>query len=166
MSRRLNLRRLRLRAVWLLIIPFYVFAAPSANLLWWGAGLSAAGLSLRAWAAGSIRKDRELATTGPYAHTRNPLSARRRRQSPVEDRFVATTQSEWPWRAISGRIYSLRVHAKITLHFRPSCGSDLADPIEQYHRNSTTISRILRVRIGQSWPADGDENVKLFLRGP
>ncbi len=72
-SRRLDLRRFRLRAVWLLIIPFYVFATPSTNLLWWGAGVSAAGLSLRAWAAGSIRKDRELATTGPYAHTRNPL---------------------------------------------------------------------------------------------
>ena len=72
-SRRLDLRRLRLKAVWLLIIPFYIFSAPSANLLWWGAGMSAAGLSLRAWAAGSIRKDRELATTGPYAHTRNPL---------------------------------------------------------------------------------------------
>jgi protein-S-isoprenylcysteine O-methyltransferase Ste14 len=72
-SRRLDLRRFRLRAVWLLIIPFYVFAAPSANLLWWGAGMSTAGLSLRAWAAGSIRKDRELATTGPYAYTRNPL---------------------------------------------------------------------------------------------
>ena len=73
MSRRLDLRRLRLRAVWLLIIPFYVFSAPSANLLWWGAGMSAAGLSLRAWAAGCIRKDCELATTGPYAHSRNPL---------------------------------------------------------------------------------------------
>ena len=73
MSRRLDLRRLRLKAVWLLIIPFYIFSAPSTNLLWWGAGMSAAGLSLRAWAAGSIRKDRELATTGPYAHTRNPL---------------------------------------------------------------------------------------------
>jgi protein-S-isoprenylcysteine O-methyltransferase Ste14 len=72
-SRRLDLRRFRLRAVWLLIIPFYVFATPSTNLLWWGVGVSAAGLSLRAWAAGSIRKDRELATTGPYAHTRNPL---------------------------------------------------------------------------------------------
>ncbi|MCH8810615.1 MAG: isoprenylcysteine carboxylmethyltransferase family protein [Gemmatimonadetes bacterium] len=73
MSRRLDLRKLRLRAVWLLILPFYIFAAPAVNLLWWGAGLSAAGLALRAWAAGSIRKDRELATTGPYAHTRNPL---------------------------------------------------------------------------------------------
>ncbi len=73
MSRRLDLRRLRLRAVWLLIIPFYIYASPSTTLLGWGAGVSAAGLALRAWAAGSIRKDRELATTGPYAHTRNPL---------------------------------------------------------------------------------------------
>ena len=73
MSRRLDLRRLRLKAVWLLIFPFYILAAPSVSLLWWGAGMSAAGLSLRAWAAGSIHKDRELATTGPYAHTRNPL---------------------------------------------------------------------------------------------
>lgn len=31
------------------------------------------GLAIRAWSAGSIRKDRELATGGPYAHTRNPL---------------------------------------------------------------------------------------------
>ncbi len=35
--------------------------------------MGASGLALRAWAAGSIRKDRELATTGPYAHTQNPL---------------------------------------------------------------------------------------------
>ena len=73
MSRRLDLRRFRLKVVWLLIIPFYIFAAPSVSLLWWGTGVGAAGLSLRAWAAGSIEKDRELATTGPYAHTRNPL---------------------------------------------------------------------------------------------
>jgi len=71
--RRLELRRLRLRAVWLLIIPFYIFASPTTDLIWWGAGVSTAGLALRAWAAGSIRKDRELATAGPYAHTRNPL---------------------------------------------------------------------------------------------
>jgi len=72
-SRRLDLRKLRLRAVWLLIIPFYIYASPSTILLAWGAGLSTVGLALRAWAAGSIQKDRELATTGPYAHTRNPL---------------------------------------------------------------------------------------------
>ena len=73
MRRRLDLRRLRLRAVWLLIIPFYIYASPTTILIWSGAGVSTAGLALRAWAAGSIQKDHELATTGPYAHTRNPL---------------------------------------------------------------------------------------------
>ncbi len=73
MRRRLDLKRFRLRAVWLLIIPFYLYASPTSVLILWGAGVSAAGLALRAWAAGSIRKDRELATTGPYAHTQNPL---------------------------------------------------------------------------------------------
>jgi protein-S-isoprenylcysteine O-methyltransferase Ste14 len=72
-SRRLDLRLVRLRAVWLLIIPFCIYASPSAAQMWYGAGISTAGLALRAWAAGVIRKDRELATTGPYAHTRNPL---------------------------------------------------------------------------------------------
>jgi hypothetical protein len=31
------------------------------------------GLAIRAWAAGHIRKNTELATSGPYAFTRNPL---------------------------------------------------------------------------------------------
>jgi len=38
-----------------------------------GAALLALGLGIRAWAAGVIHKDRVLSTTGPYAHTRNPL---------------------------------------------------------------------------------------------
>ena len=32
-----------------------------------------AGLGIRAWAAGILEKDRELAVSGPYAFTRNPL---------------------------------------------------------------------------------------------
>ncbi|MGB8508091.1 MAG: isoprenylcysteine carboxylmethyltransferase family protein, partial [Pyrinomonadaceae bacterium] len=31
------------------------------------------GLAIRAWSAGHIRKNAQLATSGPYAHTRNPL---------------------------------------------------------------------------------------------
>jgi len=33
----------------------------------------AIGLWLRAWSAGTIHKDEDLTTTGPYAYTRNPL---------------------------------------------------------------------------------------------
>ncbi len=69
----ISLRKLRLRAVWLLIIPFYYFAEPYPSGLALGVALGAVGLAIRAWAAGSIEKNRELAIAGPYAYTRNPL---------------------------------------------------------------------------------------------
>ena len=68
-----SLRTLRLRAVWLLILPFYYFATPSSMVMGVGTALGLAGLALRAWAAGTIEKNEVLATTGPYAYTRNPL---------------------------------------------------------------------------------------------
>jgi protein-S-isoprenylcysteine O-methyltransferase Ste14 len=67
------MRWLRLRAVWLLVIPFLWLAHPTGWLLVAGGALGALGLAVRAWAAGLIRKDAELMTQGPYAHTRNPL---------------------------------------------------------------------------------------------
>src|SRR5689334_2551393 len=55
----------------------------AAAYLWWarptwlslGAGfaIALAGLVVRSLASGHIRKNAELATTGPYAYTRNPL---------------------------------------------------------------------------------------------
>ena len=38
-----------------------------------GAIVAAVGLFVRGWAAGHIVKNTQLATTGPYAHVRNPL---------------------------------------------------------------------------------------------
>jgi protein-S-isoprenylcysteine O-methyltransferase Ste14 len=68
-----NIRRLRLRAVWLLVVPFLWLARPGPALLVLGGALAATGLGVRAWAAGTIHKERELTVTGPYAFTRNPL---------------------------------------------------------------------------------------------
>ncbi|MDR3753872.1 MAG: isoprenylcysteine carboxylmethyltransferase family protein [Terracidiphilus sp.] len=39
----------------------------------WSLALVLPGLALRAAASGTVKKNRELAVTGPYAHTRNPL---------------------------------------------------------------------------------------------
>jgi protein-S-isoprenylcysteine O-methyltransferase Ste14 len=52
---------------------FLFFARPTPRALLIGAAVSILGLALRAWAAGHIRKNAELATSGPYAFTRNPL---------------------------------------------------------------------------------------------
>ena len=52
---------------------FIFFARPTPRALLIGASVSVLGLVIRAWAAGHIRKNAQLATSGPYAFTRNPL---------------------------------------------------------------------------------------------
>jgi protein-S-isoprenylcysteine O-methyltransferase Ste14 len=52
---------------------FFLFAKPTRTALIAGACVSVLGLLVRAWAAGHIRKNAQLATSGPYAFTRNPL---------------------------------------------------------------------------------------------
>ncbi len=52
---------------------FFILAEPRALTLVIGGVIAVAGLLLRAWSAGHIRKNAELAVSGPYAYTRNPL---------------------------------------------------------------------------------------------
>ena len=52
---------------------FILLARPRPITLAVGGGVSIFGLAVRAWAAGHIRKNTALATSGPYAYTRNPL---------------------------------------------------------------------------------------------
>jgi protein-S-isoprenylcysteine O-methyltransferase Ste14 len=53
-------------------ICFY-FARPSARSMIAGGVVGIFGLAVRAFAAGYLRKNAVLATSGPYARTRNPL---------------------------------------------------------------------------------------------
>jgi protein-S-isoprenylcysteine O-methyltransferase Ste14 len=65
--------RLRVPSGFLLVAVFAWFSQPSAPSLAFGLPVSLAGLALRAWAAGCLAKNQQLATGGPYAYTRNPL---------------------------------------------------------------------------------------------
>jgi protein-S-isoprenylcysteine O-methyltransferase Ste14 len=47
--------------------------APRPAAVAWSLALVVPGLWLRGYAAGTVKKNRELATRGPYAFTRNPL---------------------------------------------------------------------------------------------
>lgn len=66
-------QRLRVAGGFVLLMAFGLFAKPSPHSMFVGLPLSLIGLFLRGWAAGHLAKDRELATSGPYAYLRNPL---------------------------------------------------------------------------------------------
>jgi protein-S-isoprenylcysteine O-methyltransferase Ste14 len=64
---------LRVRVGPLLVIGVFLAARSSWTSLALGLAIAAIGLSIRAWAAGHIQKEKKLAVSGPYRHTRNPL---------------------------------------------------------------------------------------------
>ena len=66
-------RRLRLPLGFLFGGLYLAFARPTLPSLAVGASIAFLGVLVRGWAAGHIFKNQRLATTGPYAHTRNPL---------------------------------------------------------------------------------------------
>lgn len=66
-------KRARLPLGFILGIAYLLFARPTPRTLMVGGAIALAGVLVRAWASGHIRKNEVLATTGPYAHTRNPL---------------------------------------------------------------------------------------------
>lgn len=65
--------RMRVPLGFAFAIAYFWFAVPSWASITLGATCSLIGLAVRAIASGHIRKNAELATTGPYAYTRNPL---------------------------------------------------------------------------------------------
>ena len=63
----------RVRSALFVLIALLVLARPSWASVAAGLPLTAIGLLIRAWASGHIRKEKALAVSGPYRHTRNPL---------------------------------------------------------------------------------------------
>ena len=65
--------RWRVRLGYILAIVVLFLARPTPLSLILGAIVGAPGLAVRAYAAGFLHKKEILTTSGPYAHTRNPL---------------------------------------------------------------------------------------------
>ena len=66
-------RRVRVPTGFLVAAAFLWLARPTLRSLALSLLLVLPGLWLRGYAAGYVRKNAELTSTGPYAHTRNPL---------------------------------------------------------------------------------------------
>ena len=66
-------QRIRVPAGFLLAPLLLIAANPTPRSLMIGAAIAFAGLIIRAWASGHLKKNMELTVSGPYARTRNPL---------------------------------------------------------------------------------------------
>jgi protein-S-isoprenylcysteine O-methyltransferase Ste14 len=66
-------RRIRVPLGFAFAVLYFWLARPTWRLLAFGAILIVPGLLIRALASGHVRKNEALATSGPYAYTRNPL---------------------------------------------------------------------------------------------
>src|SRR5580698_7256203 len=66
-------KRIRVPLGFAFAVLYFWLARPTWKFLALGAVLIAPGLLIRALASGHVRKNESLATSGPYASTRNPL---------------------------------------------------------------------------------------------
>lgn len=66
-------RRIRVPLGFALAVLYLWLARPTWRFIGFGALLIVPGLLIRALASGHVRKNETLATSGPYAYTRNPL---------------------------------------------------------------------------------------------
>lgn len=65
--------RWRVRVGYPIGVIYWLLAAPTTSSIVAGSVVAAVGLIVRGASSGHLRKYEELCTTGPYAHTRNPL---------------------------------------------------------------------------------------------
>jgi protein-S-isoprenylcysteine O-methyltransferase Ste14 len=69
----LTAKKMRIPLGFVLAALYLAFARPVQSSLIIGGAIALVGVLARAWASGHIQKNQKLASSGPYAHTRNPL---------------------------------------------------------------------------------------------
>lgn len=72
-SLRSMVQRLRVPLGFVTAILFVIVSKPTWGSMAIGVPIAVLGTLVRAWASGHLRKNAELAVSGPYAFTRNPL---------------------------------------------------------------------------------------------
>jgi len=91
------LARWRVRLGYPLGLACLWLSEPSPESLQIGCLVAVVGLLLRGWAAGHLRKQKALTTSGPYAYTRNPLYL----GNVILATGVAVAADAWPVAAIA-----------------------------------------------------------------
>lgn len=108
-----------------------------------GLPVSICGLLLRAWAAGHLAKNRDLAVSGPYAFMRNPLYA----GTLIIAAGIVIAANSWVLVPIFGAVFSLVYLPAIELEEQ-----HLRKIFPAYAGYATRVNRFLPFR---KWPAPG-----------
>lgn len=119
-----------------LVAVYAVWAAPSWPRFVAGSVVALLGLTLRAWATGHLDKNRALATSGPYAYTRNPL-------------YLGTTLGAGGFAVAGGNWWlALCFAAFLALWYLPVVGEE-----ESHLANLFPEFRDYAARVPRFWPA-------------
>ena len=87
-------RRVRVPLGFAFAILYIWLAKPSSGAIAAGSIVVAAGLAVRAIASGQLKKNEELAVSGPYSYTRNPLYFG---SILIAAGFAIAARSVWTW---------------------------------------------------------------------
>jgi len=91
-----TVQRLRVPGGFVLLAAFLLLSDPTMDSIVLGIPLSIIGLLIRAWAAGHLAKNQQLAQSGPYALVRNPLYV----GSLLMAAGVVVSSRSWPLAAV------------------------------------------------------------------
>lgn len=98
--------RLRVWFGYIIIIALALTAQPNRRLFLAGTGAIVAGLLIRIWASGIVKKDEQLAVEGPYSLCRNPL-------------YVGNILVGYGFASINGQLWGVVVLTLYLLAFYP-----------------------------------------------
>lgn len=148
-----RVQRLRVPGGFVLLAAFALLPHPDAHSLAFGIPISICGLALRAWAAGHLAKNEQLATGGPFAWIRNPLYA----GTLITVLGIVIASRSWTLAAISTAVFLLIYLPVIELEEQ-----HLRNIFPSYASYAQRVPRLLPVRKGLSSPVRFSS--KLYVR--
>ncbi len=138
--------RWRVRMGYPLAIVVLVFARPNLRSIAMGAAVGVFGLLLRGYAAGYLKKQEVLTTTGPYAFTRNPLYL----GSAILAAGAAWAMHSWISAGVLG-VYFASVYYVVMRREEGELYGHFGEAFEQYARTVPLFfPRLTPARLGDS----------------
>jgi len=149
-------RRIRVPLGFGLAVLYFWLARPMWRYLAVGSVLIVLGLWIRALASGHVRKNEALATTGPYAYTRNPLYLG---SLLIGIGFAVAARSWWVGALLVAMFFAIYLPV---IHDEERFLRQKFPEFEEYARRVPRM--IPRFAPARSGPAEGGFSTELYLK--